>query len=55
VTQRNLMILAFLFLVAFLGILLWRVPRFDLGGVIAFTLLLAGYDIFSTNNFSGKK
>ena len=54
-SQRNMMIFAYFFLVAFLGILLWRVPRFDLGGVIVFTLALAAYDIFAANYFSGKK
>ena len=39
-----LSIVAFLILVGFLGILLYEVPRVDLGGVIVFTLVLAGYD-----------
>jgi hypothetical protein len=37
-------VVGFLVLVGFLGILLWKVPRLDLGGVILVTLLLAGYD-----------
>ena len=43
--NRPLVIIAFLFLCVFLGILLWKVPRLDLGAVILFTLVLAGYDI----------
>lgn len=38
--------LAFLILCAFLGILLWFVPRLDLALVIGATLLLTGYDLF---------
>jgi hypothetical protein len=38
--------LAFLVLCAFLGILLWYVPRLDLGLVIGATLLLTAYDLF---------
>jgi hypothetical protein len=37
---------AFGLLVAFLGILIWYVPRLDLGAVVAVTLALAGYDLF---------
>lgn len=37
---------AFLTLVLFLAILVWKVPRFDLGAVIAVTLILAAYDFF---------
>jgi hypothetical protein len=55
VSQRNLMILAFLFLFIFLGILLWNLPRLDLGGVIVLTLLLAAYDIYASDHFSGKR
>jgi hypothetical protein len=39
-------LLAFAVLVAFLGILVWFVPRLDLGAVIAVVLLLAAYDLF---------
>lgn len=40
-----LVILALAVLCGFFGILLWFVPRWDLGSVIAITLLLAGYDL----------
>lgn len=43
-TDRILMIVAVLVLGGFLGILAWEVPRFDLGGVIAITLLLVLWD-----------
>jgi len=39
-------LVAYALLVAFLGILVWYVPRFDLGGVVLLTLLAAGYDLF---------
>jgi len=41
-----LKLLAFLVLALFLGVLIWKVPRFDLGAVIAITLLLAARDFF---------
>jgi hypothetical protein len=44
--DRVLAALAFASVAAFLGILLWHVPRLDLGAVIGITLLLAGYDLF---------
>lgn len=31
---------------AFLAILVWHVPRPDLGGVVAITFALAGWDFF---------
>lgn len=37
---------AFLVLVLFLGVLVWKVPRLDLGAVIAITILLAVRDFF---------
>ena len=37
---------AFALLAAFLGILVWYVPRLDLAAVVLVTLLLAGYDFF---------
>ena len=37
---------AFALLAGFLGILVWKVPRLDLGAVVAITLLLAAYDFF---------
>jgi hypothetical protein len=39
-------ILAFLTLVAFLGVLVVWVPRLDLISVVTLTLLLAAYDFF---------
>lgn len=43
-TNTLMAILAYATLCAFLGILLYAVPRLDLGLVIGSTLLLAGYD-----------
>ncbi|MDZ4094161.1 MAG: hypothetical protein U1D35_04530 [Paracoccaceae bacterium] len=40
--------LAFAVFLAFLGILLWFVPRLDLGIVIGLTVLLAGYDLYNS-------
>jgi len=37
---------AFALLVGFLGILVWHVPRLDLGAVVLVTLIAAGYDLF---------
>jgi predicted lysophospholipase L1 biosynthesis ABC-type transport system permease subunit len=37
---------AFLTLAGFVGILLWHVPRLDLGAVIAVTLILAAVDLY---------
>jgi hypothetical protein len=37
---------AFVLLAAFLGVLIWHVPRLDLGAVILITLGCAGYDLF---------
>lgn len=42
---RTFALLAFAVLTAFLGILLWEVPRLDLGMVIGATLLLALADL----------
>ena len=39
-------LLAFAALATFLGILLYRVPRLDLGTVIVATLVLAAMDFF---------
>ena len=39
-------LLAYALLVGFLGILVWHVPRLDLGGVVLVTLICAGYDLF---------
>lgn len=37
---------AFLVLTVFLMILLWKVPRLDLGAVIVITIVLAAWDFF---------
>ena len=43
--ERMLSFLALLTLCGFLGILVWKVPRLDLGVVIVLTLVLAGVDL----------
>lgn len=45
-TDRLLALFAFATLAAFVGILVWFVPRLDLGLVVGTTLLLAAYDFF---------
>jgi hypothetical protein len=45
-TNRLLAALAFAVLAGFVGILVWYVPRLDLGAVVAVTVLLAGYDFY---------
>jgi len=45
-TNRLLAALAFAVLLGFVGILVWYVPRLDLGLVVAVTVLLAAYDFF---------
>lgn len=45
-TDRLMALFAYAVMAAFLLILIWYVPRWDLGGVIALTLLLAGYDLW---------
>ena len=42
--NKALAIFALTVLIAFLGILLWRVPRLDLGLVIVIVSLMAAYD-----------
>lgn len=49
--DRILPIAAFLILAAFLGVLVWFVPRLDLGAVVAITLALTGWD-FARSIFS---
>lgn len=48
--DRVVALLAFAVLAGFLGILLWNVPRLDLGAVIVVTLLLGGYDFVRRRN-----
>jgi hypothetical protein len=45
-TDALMRLAAFAALIAFLGILIWYVPRLDLGAVALVTLVLAGYDLF---------
>jgi len=45
-SDATMRLAAYALLVAFLGILVWYVPRLDLGGVVLLTLLAAGYDLF---------
>lgn len=42
-----LSILAFLVLVGFIGVLIWKLPRLDLGLVSALTVALTAYDFFA--------
>lgn len=44
--ERSLAAVAFLVLAAFIGVLLWKLPRPDLGAVALLTLALAAYDFF---------
>lgn len=50
--DRILALVAIATLAAFLGVLVWKVPRVDLGAVIAITMGLAIWD-FMTN--AGRK
>jgi hypothetical protein len=43
--DRVMAIIAYLVLLCFLAILVWHVPRLDLGGVVLLTLILAGVDM----------
>lgn len=43
--DRLLAVIAYAFLVGFLGILLFKVPRVDLTVLIGITLALAGWDM----------
>jgi uncharacterized membrane protein len=43
-------LIALVALAAFLGILLFEVPRMDLGILIVFTVALAVYDFFKPSN-----
>lgn len=45
-TEKALYLFAYAILLGFLAILIFRVPRVDLGLVIGVTLLLAGRDLF---------
>jgi hypothetical protein len=54
VTDLSMRIFAYAVVVVFLGILLWYVPRIDLGAVIVLTLALAGYDFFGRPRPKGR-
>jgi hypothetical protein len=43
-TDRLMALFAYAVLALFLGILVWHVPRLDLGAVCLVTLLFAGFD-----------
>ncbi|MCU0790521.1 MAG: hypothetical protein MUE79_05640 [Nitratireductor sp.] len=45
-SEKALQALAFLLLCAFLGILLFKLPRLDLIALVTLTLALAFYDLF---------
>ena len=41
-----LFLIAYAVLAGFLGLLVWNVPRWDLGIVVALVLLFGAYDLF---------
>ena len=45
-TGRIIPLFAFLILVGFLGILVWKLWRLDLTVIVVLTLALAGWDFF---------
>jgi hypothetical protein len=53
-TDLSMRLIAYAVLVAFLGILVWYVPRVDLGAVVLVTLALAGYDFFGRPRPNGR-
>lgn len=46
--QKIMGLIAFLVLAGFLGILIWKVPRADLILVVGSTIVLVGYDLYSS-------
>jgi hypothetical protein len=46
-TDVPMRLLAFAAFTVFLGILVYRVPRLDLGSVVLVTLLFCAYDLFA--------
>ena len=50
---RLLAIVAFAILAGFLGILVYEVPRLDLGAIAAITLILVVVDFFASPERSG--
>lgn len=54
--DRIMALVAVVTLAAFLGILVWKVPRVDLAAVIAITLALALWDFLANaNKSSGRR
>jgi hypothetical protein len=54
--DRIMALIAVVTLAAFLGVLVWKVPRVDLAAVIAITLGLAVWDFLAnTNTRSGRR
>lgn len=53
-TDRAIALFAFAVLAGFLGILIWNVPRLDLGIVILVTLILGGYDFVRRRDDSSR-
>ncbi len=47
-TNRIMMIVAFAAFLVFVGILLWHIPRLDLGAVIVVTVALVLWDLVTT-------
>jgi hypothetical protein len=54
-SDRLMAILAFAVLAVFVGILVWHVPRLDLGAVVLVTLAFAGYDFFLADSPGGRR
>ncbi|MEZ5740698.1 MAG: hypothetical protein R3E68_15405 [Burkholderiaceae bacterium] len=44
--DKLMALIAFAFMAGFVGILVWYVPRWDLGVVVGLTVALAAYDLF---------
>lgn len=44
--ERILTIIAFAVLCGFLGVLVYKLPRLDLGAVVGLTVVMAFYDLF---------
>nr|WP_204354601.1 hypothetical protein [Paracoccus saliphilus] len=52
-TDKIMVLGAFIVLVGFLGILVWHVPRLDLGAIVLLTLVLAAVDIAQSTRSRG--
>jgi len=44
--ERILTIIAFIILCGFLGVLIYKLPRLDLGIIVGLTVAMAFYDLF---------